>query len=192
MPMTLGFSAKPQRELQHREAEDRVEQERQPGDHEQRAPVAELIAQLAQPDQADDGPAHAVHRLQLQTDRVASRNALRSLHFRPRPPHISSSANGWAGPLGLGLGSDLRIASARIRSARVVILMFVAAPSTTWTGCPAASTSWASSVMSLPSLAALGVRLGQPVAAEDLRRLGQPQALARHASPAPAACRRPA
>ncbi len=37
-------------ELQHREAEHRVEQERQAGDHEQGAAVAQLVAQFPEPD----------------------------------------------------------------------------------------------------------------------------------------------
>src|SRR5436190_17167167 len=52
-------------------------------------------------------------------------------HLMPRPPHISSSANGCAGPVGLGLGRALRIASARMISALVVILIFCVDPSTT-------------------------------------------------------------
>src|SRR5262249_10834032 len=67
--------------------------------------------------------------------------------------HISSSAKGWAGPVGLGAGRDWRIALARARSGGAVILMFDGDPSTTWTLCPAASTSWASSVTSGPSRA---------------------------------------
>jgi hypothetical protein len=55
-----GLLDEADRELQDREAEHRVEQQRQPDDHEQGAAVAELVAQLAQPDQADDGPAHGL------------------------------------------------------------------------------------------------------------------------------------
>src|SRR5207244_2493820 len=86
-------------------------------------------------------------RLRGRRDRFA--------YFLPDPPHISSSANGCTGPAGFGFGWDLRMASARYTSPFVVILMFDADPSTTYTGCPAASTSWASSVISLPALARL-------------------------------------
>jgi len=34
-------------------------------------------------------------------------------YFFGRPPHISSSAKGWIGPLGFGLGRDLITASAK-------------------------------------------------------------------------------
>ena len=55
--------AEAERELQQAEAEDRVEQQRQDDDHEDGAPVAELVAQLAGPDEADDRPAHTRGRL---------------------------------------------------------------------------------------------------------------------------------
>src|SRR5437016_5684045 len=63
-------------------------------------------------------------------------------YFLGRPPHISdSSAKGWAARVGFGSGRTLRIASARIRSALVVILILVGGPGTSWTGCPHASTN---------------------------------------------------
>src|SRR5262245_29653329 len=65
--------------------------------------------------------------------------------------HWASSPNGWIGPVPLGFGRDFRIASARLTSSLVVILIFVGEPCTRWTACPAASRSWPSSVMSLPS-----------------------------------------
>ena len=45
--------------LEDGHAEDGIQQHRQAGDHEKGAPIPELIAQLPQPDQADDRPAHA-------------------------------------------------------------------------------------------------------------------------------------
>ena len=49
-----------QRELQDNRPEDWVQDERQPDNHEQRAPVPQLIAHFAEPNRANDGPAHGV------------------------------------------------------------------------------------------------------------------------------------
>ncbi len=45
-------------DLEHARAEQRIEQERQHGDHEQRPTVAQLVAHLALEDQLDVGPVH--------------------------------------------------------------------------------------------------------------------------------------
>ena len=45
-------------ELEDGDAEDGVQQQRQPGHHEQGAAIPQLIAQLAEPDDANDRPAH--------------------------------------------------------------------------------------------------------------------------------------
>ena len=49
-----------QREGETNHAEHRIKQHRQPEQHEQPAAVADQVAQLAVPDQADDGPVHQV------------------------------------------------------------------------------------------------------------------------------------
>src|SRR5262245_7925848 len=86
----------------------------------------------------------------VQDNRVA-RNEDRAGH--QRVPHISSAAKGLIGRVSFGLGFACKMAAASVRSFREVILMLNDDPSTTRTSCPAASTSWASSVMALPSLA---------------------------------------
>src|SRR5437868_3900805 len=70
-------------------------------------------------------------RCQFMRSLFAFRMQTHHHHFFGRPPHISSSAKGWIGPLGFGLGRDLRTASARNRSDLVVIFTFVDEPSTT-------------------------------------------------------------
>jgi hypothetical protein len=46
----------------HRDAEHRVQQQRQHGDHKQRPPVAELVAHFSQKDELDVAPVHGGHR----------------------------------------------------------------------------------------------------------------------------------
>jgi hypothetical protein len=46
-------------QLQDGHTQDGVEDQRQDGDHEDRSPIAQLIAELPEPDQTDNGPAHA-------------------------------------------------------------------------------------------------------------------------------------
>src|SRR5262249_7930738 len=48
------FLGKTQRKLKDDKAQDGIQKQRQDRDHEQRAPVAKLIAKLANPDQAND------------------------------------------------------------------------------------------------------------------------------------------
>jgi hypothetical protein len=55
-----GRLREPQGESQHSEPEHGIKDERQTEDHEQRAPVSQLIAHLTEPDRANDGPAHTV------------------------------------------------------------------------------------------------------------------------------------
>ena len=62
----------------------------------------------------------------------------------------------------------------------VVILMLNAEPSTIAQRCPSASTSWQSSVTVARDSRALGIRLEEQIAAEDLRRLGEVEVLAGH------------
>src|SRR5205085_6790910 len=47
-------------EFQHGETQERVQEHREYDDHEERAPVAKLVAQLANPDETNNGPAHGV------------------------------------------------------------------------------------------------------------------------------------
>ena len=54
----FGCSRIELRHLEHAHAQQRVEQQRQHGDHEQRAPIEELIAYLAAEDESDVGPVH--------------------------------------------------------------------------------------------------------------------------------------
>src|SRR5262249_12485004 len=82
----------------------------------------------------DDG----IHVIHTEPLRLATEGAdfvhgrfPKPAHFFGRPPHISSSANGWIGPCGFGLGSDFKTASARNKSLFVVIFTFVLVPSTT-------------------------------------------------------------
>ena len=80
--------------------------------------------------------------------------------------------------MNLGLGRALSACSASRRSSRVVIFRLIGEPVTMVTAWPMRSTSWASSVA--VKIAALGVGFEQQLPAEDLRRLGFPQAGAGH------------
>src|SRR5262245_1850847 len=51
-------AAEGSRDLHDAEPGNRVEKHRQDHDHEERAPVAELVLKLSQPNQANDGPPH--------------------------------------------------------------------------------------------------------------------------------------
>src|SRR5262249_52959835 len=85
----------------------------------------------------------------VQDNRVA-RNEDRAGH--QRVPHISSSAKGWIGRFSFGLGFARKMVPAGVGVVGEGIWMLSDDPSASRTSRPAASTSWASSVMALPSL----------------------------------------
>src|SRR5262249_52485460 len=57
-----GLFADAEAELQHGRTEDRIEQDRQDGDHQDGSPITKLIAHLSEEDETDNGPAHATPR----------------------------------------------------------------------------------------------------------------------------------
>jgi hypothetical protein len=71
--------AKQQRDLDHSDCEARVQQERQDHDHEQRAAVANLVANLPQKDETDVLPVHRAAMLSSAREMSPKNSSSKSL-----------------------------------------------------------------------------------------------------------------
>jgi hypothetical protein len=68
----VRLAEEPTQQLHDAKADHGIDQHWKDGDHEDRAPVAQLIAQLPQPDETDDRPAHAFHPDRRHDDSIES------------------------------------------------------------------------------------------------------------------------
>ena len=76
-------------DLDDAEAQDRVEQDRQDEDHEQRAPVADLVADLAAEDHEHVRPAHG-----SVSSRCRRARSMNGRDYRPSPARPAAAATG--------------------------------------------------------------------------------------------------